>query len=332
MLLTKTPLRVSFFGGGSDLPSYYNHHDGLCVSTTIDSFVYLAINQCVAPHLKVIYSALELVKDVDDIKHSRVREALRHFDFKSNMEICSFSDVPHKGTGLGSSSTFTVGLVKALFWLKYRRRIPPEELAELAAYIEINRCAEAIGKQDQYAAAFGGFKAYAFYKDGVAVKPVVMDPATKLALEDHLFFFNTGIGRKASLVLEKQAVQTGNGERISELVEMAKHSLDLLKNGKVHDFGRLLHDSWELKKKLGGVTNAQIDEMYETAIKAGALGGKVLGAGGGGYMMFYVPRSHRSHVLDALRYYEHRDFRFFNKGSTIEYDQSYLSRSNQYVY
>jgi len=319
MLLTKTPLRVSFFGGGSDLPSFYTHKEGLVVSTTIDSFIYLAINQCVAPHLKVVYSALELVNDVDELKHSRVRETLRHFDINSNIEICSFSDIPHKGTGLGSSSTFTVGLVKALYWMKYRRSISGEELAELSAFIEIHRCSEHIGKQDQYAASFGGFKSYRFRHDGVEVRPVVMDPATKIDLEDHLIFVNTGLGRKANLVLEKQTAQPNFANMIGELVEMAKHSLDLLEDGKLNDFGRLLHDAWNYKKQLAGVTNPLIDEIYEKAINAGALGGKVLGAGGGGYMMFYVPRTKKYQVLSALSGYQIRDFRFYNKGSSLEY-------------
>lgn len=319
MLLTKTPLRVSFFGGGSDLPSFYNQKEGLCVSTTIDSFIYMAINRCVAPHLKVVYSQLELVNDIDELKHSRVREALRHFGLRDHMEICSFSDIPHKGTGLGSSSTFTVGLVKALYWLKYRRTIGTEDLAELASFIEIHRCAENIGKQDQYAASFGGFRAYYFHKDGVVVRPVVMDPATKIELQDHLVFINTGLSGKANLVLEKQTVQAGNGNVLSELVSMAKHSLDLLEQGKINDFGRLLHDAWEFKKKLAGVTNQTIDGIYEKAINAGALGGKVLGAGGRGYMMFFVPRTKKGHVLDALGCYEYRNFNFYNKGSTIEY-------------
>jgi len=319
MLLTKTPLRVSFFGGGSDLSSFYTHKEGLVVSTTIDSFIYMAINQCVAPHLKVVYSALELVNDVDDLKHSRVRETLRHFDINSNIEICSFSDIPHKGTGLGSSSSFTVGLVKALYWIKYRRSISGEELAELASFIEIHRCSEHIGKQDQYAASFGGFKSYRFRHDGVEVRPVVMDPATKIDLEDHLIYLNTGLGRKANLVLEKQTAQPNSAEMVGELVEMAKHSLDLLEDGKINDFGRLLHDAWSYKKQLAGVTNPLIDEIYEKAINAGALGGKVLGAGGGGYMMFYVPRTKKYQVLSALSGYQIRDFRFYNKGSSLEY-------------
>jgi len=279
----------------------------------------MAINQCVAPHLKVVYSALELVNDVDDLKHSRVRETLRHFDINSNIEICSFSDIPHKGTGLGSSSSFTVGLVKALYWIKYRRSISGEELAELASFIEIHRCSEHIGKQDQYAASFGGFKSYRFRHDGVEVRPVVMDPATKIDLEDHLIYLNTGLGRKANLVLEKQTAQPNSAEMVGELVEMAKHSLDLLEDGKINDFGRLLHDAWSYKKQLAGVTNPLIDEIYEKAINAGALGGKVLGAGGGGYMMFYVPRTKKYQVLSALSGYQIRDFRFYNKGSSLEY-------------
>lgn len=320
MFLTKTPLRVSFFGGGSDLPSFYKHKEGLCVSTTINSFVYMALKPCVAKHIKVVYSALELVGDIEDIKHSRVRECLKHFGFTSNMEICSFSDISHKGTGLGSSSTFTVGLLKALYWLKYRRPIVDSDLAELAAYIEIHRCAEPIGKQDQYAAACGGFRSYTFHKIGtVSALPVIMDEATKFNLQDHLIFINTGIARKSARVLEKQIIQADNLEVVGELVEMAKHSLTLLREGRVSDFGRLLHDAWTFKKKLVNVSNPQIDEIYETAMKAGALGGKILGAGGGGYMMFFVPRTRKIHVLEALKYYEHRDFRFYRHGASLEY-------------
>jgi D-glycero-alpha-D-manno-heptose-7-phosphate kinase len=321
MLLTRTPLRVSFFGGGSDLPHFYNQRDGLCVSTTIDSFVYLAINQCIANHIKVIYSDLELVKDLDDLKHSRVRETLRHYNMPSNIEVCTFSDMSHKGSGLGSSSTFTVGLVQAIHYLKHRRLLMPDELAELASYIEIHRCSEPIGKQDQYAAAYGGFNSYHFTPSGVVVEPVKMDPSVKISLQEHLVFFNTKLGRKtnAGQILQKQARQTNNAELVSGLVEMARQSLIMLKNGRLHDFGNLLHEAWLCKKKLSGVSNVVIDEMYEAGIKAGALGGKILGAGGGGYMMFFVSRSRKSHVLEALREYEQRHFSFYNQGSTIEY-------------
>jgi D-glycero-alpha-D-manno-heptose-7-phosphate kinase len=164
MIISKTPLRISFFGGGSDIPQFYDENDGMVLSTTINSHIYLAINRCVAPHLKVIYSELEHVNNIEEVKHNRVRECLKHFDLPSNIEICSFSDVPVRGTGLGSSSTFTVGLINALHRITTGRNIDHNELAELASYIEIVKCNEPIGKQDQSAAAFGGFNAIYFSK------------------------------------------------------------------------------------------------------------------------------------------------------------------------
>src|ERR1700741_1768305 len=218
MILTKTPLRVSFFGGGSDLPSYYgNDKYGLCVSTTINSFIYLAVHTCVANHIKVIYSQLELVDTVDKIQHDRVRECLKYAGVKSNMEICSFSDVPVKGTGLGSSSTFTVGLLRALGNLN---GISGKLLADMACEIEIEKCGEAIGKQDQYAAALGGFRAYRFTHDLVTCEHVWARPETVDALEESLLFFNTGISRNAASVLAKS---NGDSNHItSQLVDMAE--------------------------------------------------------------------------------------------------------------
>ena len=172
MIVTKTPLRISFFGGGSDIQEFYQHHDGMVLSTSINSYIYLAVNQCVAPHLKVIYSQLELQDYVENIKHDRVKEALKYYGLTSNMEICSFSDVPTKGTGLGSSSTFTVGLVNALHNIKYKEKMLPQNMAEMACYIEIEKCHEPIGKQDQYAAAFGGFNIIEFNDSEVHVRPM----------------------------------------------------------------------------------------------------------------------------------------------------------------
>jgi D-glycero-alpha-D-manno-heptose-7-phosphate kinase len=323
VLLTKTPLRISFFGGGSDLSYYYEYTDGLCVSTTINSFIYLACNKCVANHLKVIYSKLELATHIEDIKHSRVREALKFFGLTSNLEIASFSDVPTLGTGLGSSSTFTVGLVKALYYIKYGHEIESTELAEIACYIEIDRCKEPIGLQDQYAAAIGGFNQYRFTKAGVQVEPVPINPSVRINLESRLLFFNTGISRSASEILAKQVEKNKSGANtatIGALVDMAEVSLKYLQNNKLHDFGQLLHESWLHKKKVSdNISNDIIDEMYDLAMKNGALGGKILGAGGGGYLMIYVPLSKKTKVIEALSNYEKREFSFYNKGCTLEY-------------
>jgi len=316
MLITRTPLRVSFFGGGSDLPAFYNVKDGLCVSTTIDSFIYLVVHPCVASHLRVIYSELEQVTDVNDIQHDRVRESLKFFEMTNNIEICSFSNVPVKGTGLGSSSTFTVGLVKALYQMKYGFPARGRDLADLAAFVELSLCGQPIGKQDQYAAACGGFKSYRFTPDHVFVRPVVMDPNTKFELESHLLFFNTGISRQASSIIKAWKPKE-NFDIISSLVDMAEQSLKFLEEGRVMDFGHLLHCAWSLKRIQKGVTNDHIDEMYDTAMKAGAVGGKLLGAGGGGYLMVFVAPERRENVLKAMAKYERRNFRFYNGASEI---------------
>ena len=215
MIVTKTPLRVSFFGGGSDIPEFYENNEGLCVSAAINSYIYIAAHQCVAPHLKVIYSELELEHDIEKIKHNRVREVLKEFDITSNMEICSFSDIPVKGTGLGSSSTFTVGLINAINKIRYPfRDISKKKLAEIASYVEIERCKEPIGKQDQYAAAYGGLKAYRFSKKDVEVRRVNTSNITDRVLSDRLMCFNTGVNRLASSILTEQVDKLKNNVNV----------------------------------------------------------------------------------------------------------------------
>ena len=322
MLVTKTPLRISFFGGGSDIPQFYEHNDGMVVSTSINSHIYLAINRCVANHLKVVYSEIEHVFDVNELRHDIVREALKYYGIESNIELCSFSDVTTKGTGLGSSSTFTVGLLNGLHYLKEGKPLDAKILAELAAYIEIVRCQSPIGKQDQYAAACGGLNAIFFSKDTVRVKPIKVDATTKFALENNLLLFNTGLQRSAKDVLSGQVNSIVSGtvaEAIKGGVNLAKHAIKLLQEKKIDDFGNLLDQAWLVKKQFASnITNPLIDEMYETAINAGALGGKLLGAGGGGFLMMYVPYNIRSAVINAMKHHELFEFKFANYGSTIE--------------
>jgi len=322
MIVTKTPLRVSFLGGGSDIPEFYNYEQGLCVSTTINSYIYLAVNRCVARHLKVVYSELELENDIENIKHDRVREILKHYKQTTNIEICSFSDVPTKGTGLGSSSTFTVGLINAIHNIVSGKQIEKKILAELACYIEINKCNQPIGKQDQYAASYGGLNAYWFDKNEVKVQPLNMNFATVMDLNDRLLFFNTGISRKTENVLSEQVFNLKkkiNIDETKQLVDMAKESIKLLENNKLDNFGELLGHSWNIKKKLSSnISNETIEEMYETAILNGAIGGKVLGAGGGGYMMFYVPEKYQYNVIQSLTKFQKVNFKFEQKGSTVE--------------
>ena len=285
MIVTKTPLRISFFGGGSDIPQFYEENEGIVLSTTINSYIYLAVNRCVASHLRVVYSILEQTETVEDIKHDRVRECLQHFEIPSNIEIASFSDVPTKGTGLGSSSTFTVGLVSALYRICHGRNIDKQELAELASYIEINKCKEPIGKQDQYAAAYGGFNTFHFHGNEIRVKKPNIDAGTIYELNSNLLCFNTGINRQASEVLTQQVENlksTAAIEHTKSMVELAKTAVKLLQKRKVDDFGYLLDQAWQIKKKLSdNISNTKIDQMYSTAMNNGALGGKILGAGGG---------------------------------------------------
>ena len=322
MIITKTPLRISFFGGGSDIPEFYENNEGMVVSTSINSYIYLAVNKCVAPHLKIIYSELELTDDVEKIKHNRVRECLKYFEILNNIEICSFSDVPTKGTGLGSSSTFTVGLINSLYRIKNNSNIDQVELAELASYLEINKCSEPIGKQDQYAAAFGGFNIINFSSEKTKVKQLNIDYLIMHDLMNNLYCFNTGINRQASSILGEQVDNLKNNINVDMtkgMVEMAKQSVKFLEKGRVDDFGSLMDQAWQVKKRLSSnISNEKIDEMYDRAIKSGALGGKILGAGGGGYLLVYVPEKSKKRLLEAMKNYERFPFKFSKHGSTLE--------------
>ena len=305
MIVTKTPLRISFFGGGSDIPQFYDEHEGMVLSTTINSYIYLAVNKCVANHLKVIYSELEHTDDVEKIKHDRVRECLKHYELPSNIEICSFSDVPVRGTGLGSSSTFTVGLINALHRIKTGKNIDVNELAELASYIEIIKCNEPIGKQDQYAAAYGGMNIFTFEKDGnVETRPLTYNEACWNDLESRLLLVYSGRGRNANSILQKQAAAMSDEVKF-DLVRRSRDKAYVaaryLKENRLDDFGSLLHDAWLDKKAVEtSITNEYFDGVYERAREAGALGGKLLGAGGGGFFIFYVDPSKREQVVKTI--------------------------------
>lgn len=325
MIVTKTPLRISFFGGGSDIPDFYVHYKGMVVSTTIDKYIQLAVNKCKTDHIRVIYSEMEITNNVDDIKHDRVRAALKRFSINNNIEICSFSDVPTKGTGLGSSSTFTVGMVNALYQLGaysyygHLRRYNKKDIAEMACNIEIDDCKQPIGKQDQYAAAYGGFNIIRFDSSGIEVTPINVNSSTLINLNNNLLCFSTGISRQTSDILQKQikGLQIGtNLEMTKSLVQMAEQSIKFLKYENIDDFGSLLHESWEIKKKLAAnISNEYIDEMYDLARKNGALGGKILGAGGGGYLLLYVQNKNKLRLMQAMAKYKLFNFNFTDTGS-----------------
>jgi D-glycero-alpha-D-manno-heptose-7-phosphate kinase len=317
MILVKTPLRISFFGGGSDIPSYYENFGGEVLSTTIDQYMYTALCKTSLDGVKVVYNDIEIAKSVDDIKHTRVKECLKYFNVHKHVEISSFAEIPTKGTGLGSSSTFTVGLIKALDKL-LKWNMNKYEVAELASYIEIEACNEKIGKQDQYAASFGGMNHIEFSKDETIVTPVNIPNYTLSDLNDRLMMFYTGVTRSASDILSKQS--QSDPAAMFRMVVMAKYGLNYLKHNQLDDFGNLLNDAWTIKKSLSeGISNSEFDQIYYDAMVAGALGGKILGAGGGGFFLFYVPESKQQTVRDKLSHLKEFKFRFEDKGSQVVY-------------
>jgi D-glycero-alpha-D-manno-heptose-7-phosphate kinase len=319
MIVSSAPLRVSFFGGGSDIPQFYMNSPGMVISTAINRHIKIAVNPCETDHVRAVYSEMEVVKDPSELKHDRIRHALGIFEIRRKIEICSFSDITTRGTGLGSSSTFTVALVNALYKLKclsYNKR----DLAELACNIEIDLCGEPIGKQDQYAAAYGGFNCIRFDSSGVEVTPIPLSSDSLGALNDSLICYSTGTTRKTADILSEQVsnLQTvSKFDATKELVQIAEEGLKLLKSEKLNDFGALLHSTWEQKKKLASsISNPHIDAMYEEGRKAGAIGGKLLGAGGGGYMLFYVPPENQPGFKAHMRkYYKQFHISFTDIGS-----------------
>jgi D-glycero-alpha-D-manno-heptose-7-phosphate kinase len=292
MIIVRSPLRVSLGGGGTDLPSYYREHEGFLISAAIDKYIYISIHRPFIEGIFLKYSELESVKIVEDIKHPIIREVLKLQNLNSpQIEISSMADIP-AGTGLGSSGSFTTGLLKALYAHR-RRHIHQEELAELACHIEIELLREPIGKQDQYISAIGGITSFAFHKnDKVISAPLHLSIDTLHDLEDNLLLFFTGFARSASNILQDQKTKsekndedmTNNLHYVKELGYRSKTSLE---NGDTNLFGELMHEHWENKKRRsGGMSNSDIDNWYNLAMKNGAIGGKLVGAGGGGFLMF----------------------------------------------
>lgn len=322
MIISRTPLRVSFFGGGSDLPAYYRRHGGAVLSTGIEQSVYVTVSRKFDDAVRVSYSRTEEVAHASQVEHPLVRESLGLLGIEGGIEITSVADIPARGTGLGSSSSFTVGLLNALH-AHCGRLVSPARLAEESSSIEIDRCGEPIGKQDQYAAAFGGFNFIRFNADdSVEVKKLVCAPSVITELQSRLLFFYTGVTRLASSLLATQSRDIGRpGEKsdsVGEMVRLAESAYTELSSGRVDSIGPMLHEAWQIKKRLGdGVSNAQIDEAYGAATRAGAEGGKVLGAGGGGFLMFLAPTDRHDAIRSALRPMRETPFRFAPQGSSI---------------
>lgn len=321
MIITKTPFRVSFCGGGSDIADFYRKHGGCVLSTSINKYMYISIHPFFNENqIALKYSQNEIVDDVSQIKHRIMKQVLTDMDVRG-VEIVSTADVP-SGTGLGSSSAFTVGLLHTLncYQGKY---VSQTKLAEEACRVEIEKLGAPIGKQDQYAAACGGLNMITFRQnDTVTVEPVIMEKDTYHALEDNLVMFYTGITHDANSILAEQKQNLSQEDKTRSLIQMcglAEEMKRSLEKNDVSEFGRILHEGWLLKRGLAsGISDPVIDQMYEKAVKNGAVGGKLLGAGGGGFLLFYCEKE-RQPDLEAAMGLKRFDFRFEFDGTSVVY-------------
>lgn len=324
MIISRTPLRISFAGGGSDLPAFYWHEPGAVVSTAIDKYIYITVNQKFDQKIRASYSITEMVDNIDELKHELIREALKLVELDGGIEITSISDIPSRGTGLGSSSTYTVGLLNALY-AHTGHHAGAERLAREACQIEIERCGKPIGKQDQYIAAYGGLQYIQFNPDeSVFVEPIICHPETKKQLEGRLLMLYTGMTRSADLILEQQR---GNIERdqrsrqaLRAMTQLAQELRASLCRNDLDAFGEILHQGWLMKRSLASkISNSRIDEWYERARQHGAIGGKLLGAGGGGCLLLYAPQERHSDIVSSLPELRNISLRFEPQGSRIIY-------------
>ena len=323
MILARSPLRISLGGGGTDLPSYYRDHGGFLIAGAIDRYVYVNVMRPFTHGIYLKYSKHEHVHSADEIQHPIIREAIKMLDFKTpQIEITALADIP-AGTGLGSSGSFTTALLKALYAHRMRQ-IHPKELAELACEIEIDRLGEPIGKQDQYIAACGGITCFTFNKDNsVDVEPLNISMDTRFDLEDNLLLFFTGYSRSASSILKDQNTKTkeSNSDMLDNLhfvKELGYQSKELLQGGKTKEFGELMHVHWEHKKRRsGGMSRPNIDDWYNIGMANGAVGGKLVGAGGGGFLLFYASDRNKLRHAMAKAGLEEVRFRFDLEGTKV---------------
>jgi D-glycero-alpha-D-manno-heptose-7-phosphate kinase len=323
MIIARSPLRITLGGGGTDLPSYYRSHEGFLVAAAIDKYVYVTVTRPFSRGIFLKYSALEHVDRVEQVRHSIIREALmlQNLDIPQ-IEITTLADIP-AGTGLGSSGSFTSALLKALYAHR-RQLLHPQELAELACHLEIERLREPVGKQDQYIAAYGGLTCFTFQKDGrVTAEPLRVSSDTMFDLEDNLLLFFTGFSRRGGDMLQEQheRSQSQDEEMLRNLHyvrELGHHSRAALESGNLLRFGELMHEHWEYKKRRSArISNAQIDDWYALARRNGAIGGKLVGAGGGGFLMFYArDRNLLRHTMAAAGLEEVR-FKFDFEGTKL---------------
>ena len=322
MVISRTPLRVSFVGGGSDLPAFSEANEGAVVSAAIDKYVHVIVTERFEPSIRVSYSTTEIVDRVEELQHELVREALRAAGIRRKVEIVTIADVPSRGTGLGSSSAVTVGLLNALFAYQGILK-PPGELAEEAAKIEIDVLGKPIGRQDQWASAYGSLQFLRFGRGGSVVRePVVLSRKTWDELERSLLMFWTGGTRGSGAILEELQRSAAEEPVVAALSRMRDLAVELRRelgsSAGAAVVGERLRQNWELKRELPGrVSNSEVDAWYQRALGAGATGGKLLGAGGAGFLLFYVPRVSQEEVRRALSDLRELPFRFERRGSSI---------------
>jgi D-glycero-alpha-D-manno-heptose-7-phosphate kinase len=323
MIISRTPFRISFVGGGSDMEAFYSRNQGAVLSTSIDKYMYISSHRYFYKNqIQVKYARTETVTNIDELKHPLLREALRKTGITGGIEISSIADIP-SGTGMGSSSSFTVGLLHNLYAIN-RKFVTHDDLAREACEIEIDIVKEPIGKQDQYAASFGGLNIIYFNQDGsVRVEPLYIKSTIYQALEDNLVMFYIGNQRKSSDILSEQKKNASTEDTFNTLNQMVGLVFDLrnaLYGEQLNDVGRILHENWILKQKLASkISTSEIDEIYVTGLKNGASGGKLLGAGGGGFMLFYCEKENQDKLKRALSKFDTFEFKFERDGSKIIY-------------
>ncbi len=322
MHIIQTPLRVSLFGGGTDFPAYFREHGGCVLSSAIDKFIFVTIKKRFDNKIRVGWTRTEMVDTVDEVQHELIREALRLTGIDHGVEITTMGDIPSEGSGLGSSSTVTVGALHAMYTYK-RELILAERLAAEACHIERDILKSPIGIQDQYIAAYGGLRLMEFTTSGeVVTEQIFLDTRTLRYLNENLLLFFTGITRKANGILSEQRENIQKKLSIlREMKDITRIARNELKKGNIDMLGPLLDESWQLKKCLASrISNGPLDDLYQTARKAGAAGGKISGAGGGGFMLLYCPRGKQEAVRDALHHLQELPFKLGQDGSKVIFD------------
>jgi D-glycero-alpha-D-manno-heptose-7-phosphate kinase len=323
MIVSKTPFRISFFGGGSDLPSYYMQEEGCVISTSIDKYLYITASKKFDQSIRLSYSVTENVAETKNLQHDIVRNILEVFKIKSGIEITSVSDLPSNGTGMGSSSAFAVGLINALF--KYSQGAKPnsEALALMACAVEIDMCEKTIGKQDQFACAYGGFNEFIFKKNSVIANPINISQSVKEELEENMLLLYTNTSRLANDILKEQSQNTESNSTtmnsLREMVKLAHIFKDKVTSQNLEDVGEMLDYSWQLKKNLTtNISNSELDELYQYCKKLGAKGGKILGAGGGGFMLIYADQKSQEKIKKELRRFKPFNIKIATEGSKTQ--------------